>query len=92
MPLAHTQHLFSPSKAGCVSTTLVLAFGMLLTDRLVMLPWFGRLQGCHFLLLQGKASGLRRLQSHLPAKPIAGKEQQLGGRCWKGGAVDSLGN
>lgn len=52
---------------------------------LVTLPWLGCLQGCHFVLLQGRASGLRRLQFHLPAKPVAGKEQQQRGEVLEGG-------
>lgn len=82
-PTACTQHPFLPVKAGWASTSLYKPLGCYCWQ-ISHAATSGCLQGCHFLLLQGRASGLRRLWSHLPAQPIAGKEQQLAGRCWEG--------
>lgn len=43
-PSPYSAPFSPPSKAGCVSTALVLAFGMLPTDGLVTPPRFGRLR------------------------------------------------
>lgn len=79
----HCLHPFFPVKAGWASTILYKPLGCYCWQ-ISHAATSGCLQGCHFLLLQGRASGLRRLRSHLPSQPIAGKEQQLAGRCWEG--------